>query len=99
VHCKTCRYSLNNLTEHRCPECGTAFDPNDPTTFDTAASRRTQKRQWLLKLAGFTLLAIIPTYSIASNLSHPRRETALILILNPILIAYLAFELFKARPR
>lgn len=30
MRCKTCRYSLSGLTEHRCPECGNAFDPNDP---------------------------------------------------------------------
>jgi hypothetical protein len=30
VRCKTCQYSLKNLIEHRCPECGTPFDPNDP---------------------------------------------------------------------
>jgi hypothetical protein len=33
MRCKTCRYSLSKLTEHRCPECGRAFDPNDPSTF------------------------------------------------------------------
>jgi hypothetical protein len=37
VRCKTCHYSLANLKEHRCPECGRAFDPNDPTTFHPAA--------------------------------------------------------------
>jgi hypothetical protein len=33
VRCKTCHYSLANLTEHRCPECGRPFDPHDPSTF------------------------------------------------------------------
>ena len=28
-----CRYRLVDLTEDRCPECGEAFDPNDPATF------------------------------------------------------------------
>jgi hypothetical protein len=27
ARCPTCRYSLKGLTESRCPECGTAFDP------------------------------------------------------------------------
>jgi hypothetical protein len=35
VRCKTCHYSLKNLTgpPHRCPECGREFDPNDRDTF------------------------------------------------------------------
>jgi hypothetical protein len=51
VRCKTCHYSLANLTEHRCPECGCAFDPNDPSTFITEGS--TMRADWL------TLLAIL----------------------------------------
>jgi hypothetical protein len=35
VRCKNCHYSLKRLTEHRCPECGAAFDPNDLSTFDS----------------------------------------------------------------
>jgi hypothetical protein len=40
MRCKTCHYSLANLTEHRCPECGRAFDPNDPNTFETGRVRK-----------------------------------------------------------
>ncbi len=35
--CLTCGYILRGLMAHRCPECGRAFDPNDPTTFDNAS--------------------------------------------------------------
>jgi len=35
VRCKSCHYSLANLTERRCPECGREFDPSDPRTFST----------------------------------------------------------------
>lgn len=31
--CLTCRYPLTDLKENRCPECGRAFDPNNPSTF------------------------------------------------------------------
>jgi hypothetical protein len=33
MRCLSCHYDLKNLTEHRCPECGRAFRPNDPATF------------------------------------------------------------------
>jgi uncharacterized OB-fold protein len=38
MYCKSCHYSLENrgsLTEDRCPECGRAFDPDDPDSFLT----------------------------------------------------------------
>lgn len=43
VRCLSCKYDLSNLTtggEHRCPECGREFDPNDPRSFETHDSRR-----------------------------------------------------------
>ena len=56
MQCLNCHYSLANLTgpPHRCPECGTAFDPNDPSTFDDGhretfpASRNEWGLLWLL---------------------------------------------------
>jgi hypothetical protein len=41
MRCKTCHYSLANLPgpEHRCPECGRAFDPKDARTFLVSGSR------------------------------------------------------------
>lgn len=32
TYCRRCGYALAGLTEPRCPECGRAFDPNDPRT-------------------------------------------------------------------
>lgn len=33
ARCRNCGYSLHGLAEHRCPECGLQFDPEDPTTY------------------------------------------------------------------
>lgn len=33
VRCTGCGYPLHHLVEQRCPECGRAFDPQDPQTF------------------------------------------------------------------
>ena len=40
MRCKTCHYSLSGLSEHRCPECGRAFDPNDPNTVELPTKAR-----------------------------------------------------------
>ena len=37
MRCFGCQYDLSNLSGHRCPECGRAFDPNDPRTFLSGA--------------------------------------------------------------
>lgn len=33
MYCRQCGYALVGLSEPRCPECGTRFDPHDPETF------------------------------------------------------------------
>jgi hypothetical protein len=33
IFCLECGYPLDGLPEPRCPECGAAFDPNDPDTY------------------------------------------------------------------
>jgi hypothetical protein len=35
ARCRECGYALRALTEPRCPECGTTFDPADPRTMRT----------------------------------------------------------------
>jgi hypothetical protein len=37
VRCLCCHYDLSNLTEHRCPECGRAFDPADVNSYEIEA--------------------------------------------------------------
>lgn len=59
VRCKTCHYSLVNLTEQRCPECGTAFNPDDPNSYvilspeaGTAFFVRMVRKEWFWLFIG-----------------------------------------------
>jgi hypothetical protein len=42
--CLECSYSLRGLAENRCPECGRAFDPDDPGTYTVKRSREERER-------------------------------------------------------
>ena len=33
MYCSKCKYDLKGLTEHRCPECGQPFEPDNPMTY------------------------------------------------------------------
>ena len=47
VRCLTCKCDLSNLTEHRCPGRGRAFDPDDSNTFSLPQGP-IDKRRWVL---------------------------------------------------
>ncbi len=51
--CRGCGYILEHLPEPRCPECGRAFDPDDPRTYV-----RGVQRGWLSGV-GHTLAAVV----------------------------------------
>ena len=55
IRCKHCRYRLDGLDEHRCPECGAAFDPDDPQTFECGGRYRIFATAVAALAAGFVL--------------------------------------------
>jgi uncharacterized paraquat-inducible protein A len=52
MRCLNCKYDLRQLTEHRCPECGREFDPNNPNSYDSRP---------IVDVAGLFLLAVLST--------------------------------------
>lgn len=67
MFCLACRYALRGLSRNRCPECGAAFDPDDPTTF-LAQPRLERKLLWLF-LAALALVLGVPTWAVVAILS------------------------------
>jgi hypothetical protein len=75
MRCLSCKYDLSHLTEHRCPECGREFDPNDPKSFETlkSARRRAWMRFlfWILGLWAFSTLVYILVMEFVSGVDEP----------------------------
>lgn len=55
MHCLTCSYNLANLPTGACPECGRAFDRDDPSTFDS----RTRMQRILIRLAASLAISVL----------------------------------------
>ncbi len=68
MYCLKCKYGLAGLSSHRCPECGTPFDPLDHSTYLTSVPR---KRPGLLALTivGATLLLLV-TCSVTPSVAY-----------------------------
>jgi hypothetical protein len=56
MRCYGCGYALDGLTEHRCPECGRAFDPDDSKTYFTRFADGW--RYLLLSILGVCFIAL-----------------------------------------
>ncbi len=71
VFCRQCDYSLYGLSENRCPECGTAFDPADASTVSKysngSAKRRRRKNLRRFLLFSPLLAYVILTITIPSG--------------------------------
>src|SRR5690606_31804538 len=66
LYCLHCQFDLTGLTEHRCPECGQAFDPNDARTM----FERWNVNQKFAKC--FLLISVIPGWMIVHVVTTTR---------------------------
>ena len=59
MQCRTCQYTLDRISDHRCPECGTEFDPGDPHSYlDPSTSAYRPREIAVVALALGILLAV-----------------------------------------
>jgi hypothetical protein len=56
--CWECGYALRGLASRRCPECGRAFDPADPTTMNTGQTIGPVTR-WLMSPPGWPMYLLL----------------------------------------
>lgn len=68
MRCRQCLYILDGLTTHRCPECGTTFDPNDEGTTYPGAMRQLRSRRQFVAL--FFLFVALPLELLAGMLAY-----------------------------
>ena len=52
VRCLSCKYDLTHLPEHRCPECGREFDPDD-------SAYKHPWRRYLLRVLRYTVSGLL----------------------------------------
>lgn len=61
-YCRKCWYSLEGLQNRACPECGKAFDPDDPRSFRSMPRRKYLMRRRAIVAVGVCLLAMVTSF-------------------------------------
>lgn len=59
ARCWSCGYQLRGLEGTICPECGRAFDPNDPATFDRRDPEKLRRKRIRNALIAIGVLAVL----------------------------------------
>lgn len=65
--CRSCNYDLNGLSEHRCPECGREFDPENPKSFANTPDWHFRRK---LKFVGICSVVLAVLYVVGSGIEH-----------------------------
>lgn len=73
MFCKACDYDLRSAPEHRCPECGEAFDPLDPQLRFAGHRKRVRKLR-TVTLVAWLLVAYTWFFALAQLLAWIPQE-------------------------
>jgi len=76
IYCRSCWYTLDGLTDRRCPECGRRFDPADRRTYRTKPRRHwwvtVTRRIGLFLAAVLMVLAVVYFWTYSRYASEQR---------------------------
>ena len=91
MYCRRCRYVLDSLSDHRCPECGRPFDPANRRTYRTTPHRKSAYLGWGFLIGSgimalLTLLHLMPGY-FANDSSGTSKAIAEIILMLGLAIA------------
>ncbi len=101
MRCLSCHYDLKNLPgpPHRCPECGRAFDPTDPKSFESGVGHKIISN--VLLLLGLSIGVIVVNVFVAKRwivpwvIQHPNVARALPYVANGLVLGYITFVLAR----
>src|SRR5688572_14504441 len=95
ARCKHCHYSLSNLHEPRCPECGQAFDPNNRSTYEItwaedfkSFKERPRFRSALIIFVAAVVVAVV-VYALDESWAEAVRIFPLVLVTAAVAVAVL----------
>lgn len=71
--CRGCGYRLEELREPRCPECGAAFDPADPSTFRVALAHPAELGEYSAEVTALSVQHELLVEGILSSLEASTR--------------------------
>ena len=97
MHCRTCQYSLDGISEGRCPECGTGFDPDDLDSYidPTSSAYRAEE----IAVTGGSLGVLLLTQIVIALTIYPDGVLffSAVLALPAALVLILAMRLARRR--
>ena len=80
VYCRKCKYNLTTCAERRCPECGTRFYADDPTTFMASLEPRRFKLKLVLVASAWLCCVLAFGITILSSLVSAHWDVGLMLV-------------------
>ncbi|UCC29755.1 MAG: hypothetical protein JSU86_16310 [Phycisphaerales bacterium] len=96
-YCRNCLYNLRGLPENRCPECGSAFDPEDPTSHYLVRGWWRRNADGVAVALGWALVVIYSVLFISSVLpGYRHRDYCRLRCLSSLINVYARLQIYHS---